>query len=455
LRPYPAPHAGDPVRGAKAFLDSDLGSKTHSSLPRAVWDAIPVLFPDLLPEGWEGLGLIPRPEDPRGPPVGVVRAHVLGVEMYTTNCALCHAGKIAGQLLVGAPNPDLDIQYLMWVLGQALRSESFTLDAIDRVSREQGRALSTSERMAIRGWLVLARRKANSRPAKPFAGTAGPGRSDNLNGYKRMFGLPDSERPAMVDLVSVYNQRLKSSALVDGSITGDHAVRIMLTELQKGRPARDSLMHREVFEDLVAWMEGPLEPPKFPFAHNAQAAERGHGVYAQNCARCHGQYAPDAVQYPNLRISISSVGTDPERALSMSQGLADALEGYDFSDYLKIDPKPTYVPPPLAGIWASPPYLHNGSVPTLWHLLHPEQRPAAFYRRWSDYDAERVGFLCPDREVDGQLECDLTPSQRAHDPRTVIRFDARLPGNSNRGHVYGALLPESDKVALLEYLKTL
>jgi mono/diheme cytochrome c family protein len=91
---------------------------------------------------------------------------------------------------------------------------------------------------------------------------------------------------------------------------------------------------------------------------------------------------------------------------------------------------------PLNGVWASAPYLHNGSVPTLYHLLlPPAERPARFaVGRW-EYDPRRVGYVS-----DGEV------------PFVV---DTTLVGNSNRGHVYGTTLDEADRWALVEYLKSL
>lgn len=95
----------------------------------------------------------------------------------------------------------------------------------------------------------------------------------------------------------------------------------------------------------------------------------------------------------------------------------------------------TYKARPLNGIWATAPYLHNGSVPSLWALLQPvAQRPARFFVGSREFDPVRVGQVS-----------DQGPSS----------FDTSLPGNSNAGHLAGTGLPEADKRALLEYLKTL
>jgi hypothetical protein len=92
---------------------------------------------------------------------------------------------------------------------------------------------------------------------------------------------------------------------------------------------------------------------------------------------------------------------------------------------------------PLNGIWATGPYLHNGSVPTLSDLLKaPSERPVLFVVGDSTLDPVAVGFVAP-KQSDGFL------------------LDTSLPGNLNGGHTYGIGLSEADKAALLEYLKTL
>lgn len=95
----------------------------------------------------------------------------------------------------------------------------------------------------------------------------------------------------------------------------------------------------------------------------------------------------------------------------------------------------TYKARPLNGIWAASPYLHNGSVPTLYDLLLPvEQRPASFkVGRWA-FDPKKVGYVY-----------DSGPS-------TV---DTTIAGNRNTGHLYGTTLSDAERWALVEFLKTL
>ncbi len=100
-----------------------------------------------------------------------------------------------------------------------------------------------------------------------------------------------------------------------------------------------------------------------------------------------------------------------------------------------------YPAKPLAGIWATAPYLNNGSVANMWDLLtRPEKRPKTFTIGSRDYDTKTLGYRS-------------TPDAPSAGPLFV--FDATKPGNSNAGHVYGMQLSDEDKWALIEYLKVL
>jgi len=92
---------------------------------------------------------------------------------------------------------------------------------------------------------------------------------------------------------------------------------------------------------------------------------------------------------------------------------------------------------PLDGIWATAPYLHNGSVPNLYQLLlPPDARQQTFYVGSREFDPEAVGF-------------------RSKPGKHAFLFDASLPGNLNTGHYYGTDLTDDERWDLIEFLKTL
>ncbi len=201
-----------------------------------------------------------------------------------------------------------------------------------------------------------------------------------------------------------------------------------------------------------------LQPPKWPtdiFGPIDQTkAKAGEKLFNDTCRDCH----------QNRLIPLIEVGTDPQRANSFGQPVAggvpfpaafkpiiDRLKARAFADdgipaaeQATMDANPVawrvtgqYMARPLSGVWATAPYLHNGSVPTLWHLLHPDQRPAKFIMGNREYDPVKVGY-----STNG----------------SGWTFDTTQLGSSNIGHIgdkYGTNLTEDQKASLLEFLKTL
>ena len=126
------------------------------------------------------------------------------------------------------------------------------------------------------------------------------------------------------------------------------------------------------------------------------------------------------------------------------------------SDVLALAPH--YRARPLDGVWATAPYLHNGSVPTLRDMLLPkDKRPASFCVGGREFDPINVGVITKARKND-TCAAGLTD------------FDVSLLGNSNRGHsfegketdvsklspgVIGPELTDNERRSLVEYLKTL
>jgi RoxA-like, cytochrome c-like len=101
---------------------------------------------------------------------------------------------------------------------------------------------------------------------------------------------------------------------------------------------------------------------------------------------------------------------------------------------------------PLNGVWATPPYLHNGSVPTIYALLSPvPERPKTFYLGDREYDPDKLGY-----KYEGFTE--------------GFKLDTSIRGNHNTGHefsndkksgVIGRFLNPEERRALVEFLKTM
>jgi hypothetical protein len=95
----------------------------------------------------------------------------------------------------------------------------------------------------------------------------------------------------------------------------------------------------------------------------------------------------------------------------------------------------------MHGIWAAAPYLHNGSVPTLAELLKPPTERIKQFKIGNAYDNVNVGLAVEQTQFNTTM--------------TTTDCGDLNSGNSRCGHEFGTKLPETEKKALLEYLKTL
>jgi len=197
--------------------------------------------------------------------------------------------------------------------------------------------------------------------------------------------------------------------------------------------------------------------PRWPFPFDQGLADSGAVVFRQQqCERCHSSSDGGVGILP-----VEAIGTDPLReenfAMNMApdgsfhgepfvnalgstlaQVVAQAIAAEDASSDWDRDASwrltGGYVQRPLDGIWATAPYLHNGSVATIDDLLTPPAaRPVSYSGGSRAYDTTRLGY-----KGDGGFP-----------------FDAGAPGNSAAGHAYGVDASAADKAALIEYLKTL
>jgi hypothetical protein len=149
------------------------------------------------------------------------------------------------------------------------------------------------------------------------------------------------------------------------------------------------------------------------------------------------QPRPEVVpgQYGSTRKAVRKRATR-KRTLSPEEAVQECLNAREGGKAYKARP--------LNGIWATAPYLHNGSVPTLHDLLLPPgERSKSFHVGSREFDPANVGFVtAPNADNTFLFE-------------TQDRSGKIIPGNSNAGHDYGSGLQEKDRQDLLAYLKTL
>lgn len=360
-----------------------------------------------------------------------------------SNCLACHGTPLFGELVIGLGNEFLD----------------FTGDSSQGVERAGAFVQGEAE---IRAWELYADRIGAIAPyIRPhtvgvnpannltFALIAHRQAADNAWSDKPLLPLP----PTVVPPVSVppwWRMAKKPAMFNMGEGRLDHA-RIMMAASML---CTDSLEELEEIDryapDLRAYIAS-LSPPEYPFPIDQTLADAGSVVFSNNCSHCHGHYTGEA-DYPARLVPIEVVQTDKTLVEFAHGPGAIYTDWYNRSYYGKLStmaPGPGYVAPPLDGIWATAPFLHNGSVPTIQMLLDSEQRPTFWRHDVSDasdpesYDQTRLGW------AHSALE------QGKSDMSDTKIYDTTLPGYSNSGHLFGDHLSDADRLSVIEYLKTI
>jgi mono/diheme cytochrome c family protein len=373
-------------------------------------------------------GLVPRGDDPSRSMQYAVDA----AGRWTMTCLACHQGQVRGEAIPGVPNSNYALETLT----------------------EEVRLVKVRQRKAFGhmdvGSLLLPLGTTNGTTNAVIFGVALMRHRDPA--------LNIVQRPPRFDLVHHdmdappwWHYARRKSLYADGFAPKGHRVLMQFLLVKENGPEKFHEWEDE-FRDIEAWILS-LEPPRWRGAVDRTLAARGAGLFAAHCAGCHGTPGADG-SYPDRVVPIDEVGTDRVRLDALAARERRDLHASWFAHFGadaagledRADPG-GYVAPPLDGVWASAPYFHNGSVPTLWHVLHPQERPAVWRRSPKGYDEARVGLDV--EEFDDLPAEKLLPSVRRG------FFDTRRPGKSAAGHDFPEALTGDEKAAVLEYLKTL
>lgn len=429
------------------FKYGSIGAEERAGIPLFVWEALPAVFPEHLPKrdgnGYERFGFVFEPGKTR--PIGT-SLRERQVPLVGLNCAVCHTGTVrdapggAPRIVLGMPAHQFDLQAYQRFLFACIRDEKFTPENVWAAIARQHSELTWFDALTYKLFVIPRTRSQGRELAANFdffgaRPDQGPGRVDTFNPYKVMFGF-DMKADATVgtaDLPSLWNQEIREGKWLhwDGNNNS-------VTERNKsaaiGAGCSEDSLDLPAMKRVEDWI-WKLHAPRFPADRIDEAgAAAGAAIYKSHCAECHegGRVVP-----------VAELGTDAERVRSFTAELVGRMNTlgtgrpWKFSHFRKTD---GYAAMPLDGVWLRAPYLHNGSVPTLRHLLEkPEARPAVFYRGSDVYDYASAGFVWEG------------PEARRHG----FRFDTSVKGNGRGGHLYGTNLKPDEKRSLIEYLKTL
>lgn len=374
-----------------------------------------------------GLHTAPYPND--GLPMGLRKTNILFKPAIGVDCMLCHGGSILGKSYVGLGNSTLDIQALF-------------------------------EELAKAGGM-------SSKLPFTFANVRGTNEADGFGVYLLGFRNPDLSLREWKNLglhddtcsdVPAWWLLKKKKTIYHTGATNSRSVRTLMQFMMHPLTTAKAFETAELaFRDIQQYLLN-LDAPKYPFAIDQTKAEKGAAIFADNCAKCHGTYG-EKWTYPNKVIPLDEIGTDPKRFEGVERAYGEAYakswfgqergEGIANGQHIRVTNG--YQAPPLDGVWATAPYLHNGSVPTLYNVLNSKSRPKLFTRSFktdeADYDKERVGWKVT------ELKSPAAPNLPLIDHRKV--YDVTKPGRSNAGHTFGDDLTEEERGAVVEFLKTL
>lgn len=446
------------------FKYGSIGGDVENGLPLEVMKILPRAFPEYLPKNapkdFTAFGFVQEPGHDM--PIGFSKRQVF-VPVTGLTCAACHVGTVRASpdeqprayLGMGAKNLDLGA-YFGFLFASASDAR-FTPEYLIPLMQANGAKLNALDRVVYSMVVIPTMKERLTAAKKMFAAlfenepAFGPGRVDTFNPYKLnqlgdhyAGGIPADERIGTSSFPAIWKQRVRIGMAMnwDGN-SPRKKDRDMGAAFGAG--ATKKSIDVASIARISDWLRD-LPAPAYPWSVDSSRVGRGSQLFAQRCASCHavggamtGKVDP-----------ISVVRTDPYRLRSyttkLNQLLLDYGKGYEWqlTDMVKTE---GYANKPLDGVWAHAPYLHNGSVPTLIDLLTPEDKrnggKPTFYVGHAVYDTVNVGIRTDIAEVQG---------------RPSFLFDVRLPGNSNLGHsgpLYGTDLPEADKRALVEYMKTL
>ncbi len=380
-------------------------------------------------------GLTSRPETPAdqlpGPSLQYVVSEPDGPNpQWTMNCFSCHGGTVYGQPYPGAPNNRFALQTMS-----------------DEIRSLKIRKLRPLTRMDL-GSAVIPLGETHGTTNSVIFGVGLMSRRDaDLNNVKR---TPAKLVHHDLDAPPWWHFSKRPDLYIDGFAKRGHRGLMQFT-LVPENDASFFRRHEQDFLHVYAYLMS-LTPPQYPHTIDEKLAEQGHHLFNRNCADCHGTYGADS-HYPSVRVPIDELGTDPARLQALSpEGRAKyaaswfAINRDGSRQETTIDPD-GYVAPPLDGVWASAPYFHNGSVPTLWDVLNPAERPSIWRRTADEMDETKIGLTIE--------TVDQIPATATDIALRRQYFDTSRFGKSNAGHGYPDALTEPQKRAVLEYLKTL
>jgi len=430
----PSPQrTGDPQKGKEILLN---GSYINSGIPIEIYKSV---FGDETENVLNRAG-----ENATIAPEYTAFTHSNGTKAVTVNCLQCHGSYLNGEYIIGLGNINQDFTVSQNAIAKAI--DVIIKNKHGEASSEWEAYEAFSKANHAIGDLVITK-TVGANPADRLFGILAAHRDKNTLEWndERSFTILD-DFTDFTDVPPWWVLKKKNTPLYTGTGGGDWAKLFMAASTLTLKDADEADAIDEDFVHVLSYLK-TIEAPKYPHTINSDLVLKGESIFNTTCAGCHGTYGENE-SYPNLLVDISVVGTDPvqSNAVSNESSRNIFIQWFNSSWFAKDDPAGEllitngYIAQPLDGIWASAPYLHNGSVPTLYELLKSSER-STFWRRTAEsaYDNDKIGWTYT--------------KETGHTDK--FTYDTTSKGYGNEGHTFGDGLSEDDRMALIEYLKTL
>ncbi len=361
-----------------------------------------------------------------------------GISMIAPNCLQCHADSLRGEYVLGLPNTSFDFTVDMSFASGFIKQS--LLQKYGESSKEWAASFPFIRAMETVSPHIQTE-VVGANPADKLAAVLAAHRDPvSLNwSENKQLDIPNEVVPA--DPPAWWLFKYKQAMFATGIGRGDFARLMMASSLLT---LTDTTRAREIddrFVDVKAFIES-LEAPKYPIRIDQDLANQGALLFDKHCFECHG--TPQ--EYPNYLVDLSVIKTD---SLLVTSNFAypEFINWYNNSWFSKgkgrayLEKGAGYVAPPLNGVWASASYLHNGSVPTVYHMLNSKARPTYWTKNASSFDLDFVQLGWQFREMDRKVD--------------KYCYDTTIPGYGNQGHTFGDDLADEERYAIIEYLKTM
>lgn len=363
-----------------------------------------------------------------------------GQLVVAPNCLQCHAQVFDDQLIVGMGNTSMDFTEKKGITRKA--GNLYNMLSV----------FSPQKFQASKSFLKATRTIAPDLFTEVRGVNAAGRLAALLVAHRNPVTLAWNDEPSIdipnevipTDVPAWWLLKKKNAMFYNGFGRGDFAKFLMASNLLTVSDTAEAAEVYTHFDDVLAYIYS-IKPPKYPKAINEQLALQGEKLFNNNCSKCHGTYGQNET-YPNLLIPAAIIKTDS--ALYKSNYTEPQfIEWFNNSWFTsgerpaKLVPFNGYIAPPLDGIWATAPYLHNGSVPTLEGVLNSAMRPAYWSRNFDEpaYNYDSPGWV----------------HQQHDDAERKNVYNTTIPGYGNYGHYFGDKLNDAERKAIVEYLKKL